>query len=502
MLAALARLRIHSALRTAVDPETRGIANQAVELATAANDPAALGHALLAAHDVAWEPGSANERLTIIAAMADAAGQARDADLVAEASLLRASALIELGDPSGRTELTRYTRLADDLGHARGRWGALSRRATLAEISGRVDEAIGFADAALKLGLQIGVPDARGCFSTLRGSLAAFGSGMPTLEELLPESDPMWPVFPLLRAWDLVYRDDLVQSSACMLGFALEDIVGKYDLELLAVAAVVCATVGSQSQREWVYGRLQPYAGIHAVIGGCAAYHGSVDHHLGMLSIALGERREAVRHFDSAIAQCERLGAPAWAAISRRERDRLQPAAPGDVFRYEGTTWQFACSGQHAQLPDAKGLHDIAALLRSPGREIHVFSLLGMPAPPSGADMLLDEHARAEYARRFAKLEREITAADAAVDPSRSERAIAERDALVHELSAASGLGGRQRRLGDQTERARKTVGARIRDALDRIERVHPLLAGHLRLALRTGTTCAYVPSDERRWQV
>src|SRR5207249_5784045 len=120
-----------------------------------ANDPAALGHALLAAHDVGWEPGSAHERQTIIAAMADAAAEAGDADLVAEASLLRAAALIELGDPSGRAELTRYTILAEDLGHARGHWGALSRRATLAGISGRIDEAIALADAALNLGLQI-----------------------------------------------------------------------------------------------------------------------------------------------------------------------------------------------------------------------------------------------------------------------------------------------------------------------------------------------------------
>ena len=325
---------------------------------------------------------------------------------------------------------------------------------------------------------------------------------MPTIEDVLPDTDPLWPVFPLLRAWTLVSHDDLEQARACMRGFAIEDIDGKYDLELLAVAAFVCAAVGSDSQREWVYARLQPHAGTHAVVGGCAAYHGCVDHHLGMLSAALGRRHQAVHHFDSAIAQYERLGAPAWAAISRRERDRLQAAAPGDVFRYEGTTWQFAFSGQHAQLPDAKGLHDIAALLRSPGREIHVFTLLGLPAPPNGADVVLDEHARSEYARRLAKLEREIAEADATGDAGRSERAIAERDALVHELSAATGLGGRQRRLGDQTERARKTVGARIRDALARIERVHPLLAGHLRLTLRTGTTCAYVPPDERRWQV
>ena len=132
VLAALARIHRHTALRTTLDPKARGIANEAIELARAANDPAALGHALLAAHDVGWEPGSAHERLPIIAAMADAADEAGDADLVAEASLLRAAALIELGDPAGRAELTRYTILAEGLGHARGRWGALSRRATLA----------------------------------------------------------------------------------------------------------------------------------------------------------------------------------------------------------------------------------------------------------------------------------------------------------------------------------------------------------------------------------
>ena len=59
------------------------------------------------------------------------------------------AALIELGDPAGRAELTHYTVLAEGLGHARGRWGALSRRAALAGISGRIDDAIGLADAAL-----------------------------------------------------------------------------------------------------------------------------------------------------------------------------------------------------------------------------------------------------------------------------------------------------------------------------------------------------------------
>src|SRR5437016_5959423 len=170
--------------------------------------------------------------------MAEAAERSGDDDLGAEASLLRAAALIELGDPAGRTELLQYTWLAANLGHSRGRWGALSRRATLAELAGRVHEAVELADAALDLGSQIGIPDAYGCFSTLRGSLAALGARPPVIDDMLPQTDPLWPVFPLLRAWVRIYHGEQEQAAVSMRGFALEDIVGKYDLELLAVAAI------------------------------------------------------------------------------------------------------------------------------------------------------------------------------------------------------------------------------------------------------------------------
>jgi hypothetical protein len=92
-----------------------------------------------------------------------------------------------------------------------------------------------------------------------------------------------------------------------------------------------------------------------------------------------------------------------------------------------------------------------------------VFTLLGIPVPPTSADPV---------------------------------RACAERDALVHELTAAAGLGRRRLRLGDEAEKARKTVEARIRDVLGRIERVHPMRAHHLRDTISTGTTCAYTPPE------
>ena len=56
----------------------------------------------------------------------------------------------------------------------------------------------------------------------------------------------------------------------------------------------------------------------------------------------------------------------------------------------------------------------------------------------------------------------------------RAENLRAERATLIHELAAATGLGGRSRRLGDPAERARKTVSARVRDALSKIDRRPP----------------------------
>ena len=68
------------------------------------------------------------------------------------------------------------------------------------------------------------------------------------------------------------------------------------------------------------------------------------------------------------------------------------------------------------------------------------------------------------------------------------------------ELAAATGLGGRARRLGDPAERARKTVSARIRVALDKIAASDPDLAHHLRDNLHLGTHCAYAPTKPIAW--
>jgi len=197
----------------------------------------------------------------------------------------------------------------------------------------------------------------------------------------------------------------------------------------------------------------------------------------------------------------ERLGAPAWHTLARRHHDRVATAtgtATPDkparvVLRRQGDTWTVSYAGQEAHLPDLKGLHDLAALVDTPGRPVHVMRLLTGEPPTAtvGADAVLDASARAAYRQRLAELDAE---ADRYHDPHRAERARLERDALLHELAAATGLGHRDRRLGDATESARKTVSSRIRDALRRIERVHPALARHLDSSVATGIWCSYTP--------
>ena len=90
----------------------------------------------------------------------------------------------------------------------------------------------------------------------------------------------------------------------------------------------------------------------------------------------------------------------------------------------------------------------------------------------------------------------------ATATPGRAADLDHERDALLTELRAAAGLAGRTRRLGDEAERARKTVTARIRDTLRKLDGQHPELAAHLRESVSTGATCVYQPGSPVHWSL
>ena len=182
------------------------------------------------------------------------------------------------------------------------------------------------------------------------------------------------------------------------------------------------------------------------------------------------------------------------------------------LFRQEGEFWTIAFEGAAFRLRDTKGLHHIAMLLREPGRERHVLDLVGSepaeddgPRPPGGdAGPVLDPEAKAQYRARLEDLDAELGEAERFNDRERAARATEEREAIAHELAAAVGLGGRDRRAASDTERARVNVTRAIKATLERIVEHSPALGQHLEATLRTGTFCSYLP-DPRvavRWEL
>jgi non-specific serine/threonine protein kinase len=79
----------------------------------------------------------------------------------------------------------------------------------------------------------------------------------------------------------------------------------------------------------------------------------------------------------------------------------------------------------------------------------------------------------------------------------RAEQARVELDLRAGQLAAAVGLGGRDRRAADATERARLNVTRAIRGAIRRIRIVHPRVARHLTASVVTGRFCRYEPDRE-----
>ena len=235
-----------------------------------------------------------------------------------------------------------------------------------------------------------------------------------------------------------------------------------------------------------------------------------------------GDEDAADTAWRAAAAAFEQFGAVRWAerARSALHRGPERATAPARAitgrFSCDGDTRTIAFDGRTVQLHDLKGLRYLARLLADPGRELHVLDLVQveegvLPTPAAGPDpelaatgrgdagALLDDAARSAYRRRLAEVDDDIEEATRTNDIGRLARAQHDRDFLIAELRRAVGLGGRARRAGDPTERARTSVARTLRYALDRIDDHHPTLAAHLRQALRTGTYCVYQPDPSLR---
>jgi AAA ATPase domain len=539
-------------------PRARTLAAEAVAAARAGGDPTTLAACLLAQHHAVWAPGTAPERLRIAADVMEVAERAADDEILLEARLLAATDRLELADPAFRTELDEFLRLAATSRQPRFRYAALVRRATLALLAGRLEEASQLIGQAEILGEECGEPGVRDVrydqgwdLLTAQGRLGELAG---TLPEMFP--DPESPQARGSRAQVLIAagaRDEAAEVVAPLLDRGPGVMPANHQRLIgLAYAAEVTAALGIVPAAERIYLALEPFAGRAVVSGVTVTFKGAVAHHLGVLAAALGRTAAAASHLEQAVATHDRLGAVTWSLRSQYELARLRLDQPGrregavsalaevarkartlglaqlardaeaagfaagqvpvteGTFARDGAMWTLSYGGVTARMRDAKGLSDLAVLLAAPGREVPAADLIaaagagqaGLADLRIGADEVLDATARRQIRARLASLGEDIAAAESWNDPERAARARAERDALLRELTAAAAPGGPPRLLGDQSERARKAVTARIRDVIGRLEPVHPTLAAHLRESVTTGTRCSYSPPTPVTWRL
>ncbi len=191
----------------------------------------------------------------------------------------------------------------------------------------------------------------------------------------------------------------------------------------------------------------------------------------------------------------------------------ILPRYEESLFLHQNDYWVIRYHGQTAFLKSTRGLHCLAVLLREPGREFHVTELVARPkaaSAPAGAALryvtgglyggvpMLDTQAKAEYKCRIEELRNDLEEAARLNDSYRVARARGEIDAIIGQLAAAVGLGGRNRKTSSDAERARSAVTKRIKQAIHRIADVIPPLGLHLVARIKTGYFCSYNPHPGR----
>ncbi|NNH70213.1 AAA family ATPase [Nocardia uniformis] len=528
LLAAAARVRVHtgwSRRPLETDATAEAMSARALRLARAHGDPNTVGASLLARHDAIWRPGTATERLTLAAEIHTVAERGGDDDLRIQGYVLRIAALLELGDPRAHSEQAALTAHAERTRLPRPRFVALSRAGALATVAGRFDAAGQAIDGAYALGERIGEVDRLPLWLEQRWALALTADADDEVETLLERyrhADSVYAEVPLLvgaaRRGDI----DGVRRGLDEVRALLDTFPRHFHAGVLVALAQAALVLDDPRLRKTMRDMLIPLRELWAVVAGGGAVYGPYAYWLGRLAAAEGDRTAAVTELAAAAALARRLRAAPWVAMADAELDRLDAAEPRDAvlrahtgiepppntFRLHDGVWTLRFAGRTAHLPDSKGLRDLHTLISNPGQDISSVELLSGPDTEGvaratrtlGADTVLDERAKAEFRRRLQLLDDEIDRAVARSDDDRAAALDTERAALLDELRRAAGLGGRTRRLGNDTERARKTVSARVRDALRRLDHSHPELAEHLRARVALGHICGYRPQGEMRW--
>ncbi|HVU00560.1 MAG TPA: AAA family ATPase [Polyangiaceae bacterium] len=441
-----------------------------------------------------------------------------------------------------------FTAEAEALGLPQWTRYAFLLKALGALLDGRFEEAEAAANRFESTSLDIG--DSGAVFIVdVHRAMAAWSRTAPLDPSVRARLERYVPGRAAIAAW-FSCQDGALDAARA----ALAELAGRIpaDPDLAAMVAAAAAMAGERALAEDVYRSLLPRGGsvtVTSMVG--SAVMDLSDRLLLLLAVAT-ERWDAVEgHAASALGVAARLGSPVWTArVEADYADALERRArPGDLERAaelrsrarraaehlgmpgvlsrcraagagptaaateagrearpssdarvtcsrEGALWIVSGLGERVHVKTSRGMEMVARLVAEPGAPLHALDLAGATEGVDGGDSgpALDARARAAYRARLGDLVSERDDAERCADRGRYDRLTAEIEALGAELERAFGLGGRERRVGAASERARTNAQRRIAHALDQIRAASPRLGEHLVASIRTGTYCVYEP--------
>jgi hypothetical protein len=494
-------------------------AEEAVRIADDAGDAVLLADALDAQLLVSWGPDDLAERVRITRRLEDTVSHVADVEARMTARLWRLTTALECLDlPTAQRQLRELDALGEESAAPRVRFFAAARRGMHALLTGDPAAAARYRDTAVACGDEAGEADTLAIERTLSAGIARLTGDTEALarEAALHEEFGTREGIPLITAlgavlWLEAGETDragalLHQLTARSLTALPRDVY--WLVTVTALTEVAAATGASDIAAEGV-ALLEPYAGRGVVDAGGVLFLGVVDDYLFRALLALGRTEEAEARRGAAVHAYQHMGAPWWSrrvagtGLHPRPTDvvHLHPAGPG--------LWTVGPDGNTHLIPDMKGLRYLRLLVARPGADVPALDLsdaiaghAGVRVADGDAGPVIDRQALTAYRHRLAELDEELTEADHWGDAGRGRRLSAEREALLAQVAAATGLAGRPRSFGGTTERARVAVRKAIAAALTRICDVDPPLGRLLADTVSTGMVCRYDPDPGRpvRW--
>jgi hypothetical protein len=488
-------------------------AAEAVEGAESVGSPELLADCLDAALAAHWGPDELDIRVALATRLDDVTAHVLDPESRLQAHLWGLQVACEALELQA---MHRHMRALELLGEEspRAQFFAATRRLMLDLLRGRTDTATELLSVAQVAAQQASLADSWMVLLALTGYTAVLAGDRSTCASMAAGAEE----FALNEGVTVVCAeaaflwfgaDDADRARALVNTFhgrVLQDLPRDVNW-LLTLQCVLEAALFVEDVEaiRAVTELLMPYAGRAVFNAGAVMFHGVTDDSLARAAAMLGDADTAERLRQRALATYERLGASWWrdrllafdgpvaqAAASRRVR--LHPAADG--------LWLIGPESEAVPLRALRGYGYLRALVRRPGLAISALDLVGggPTVAQSGLGEVLDREAREAYKRRLRDIEQDLAEAEEWADLGRLEALQNERDALVDELAAATGLGGRSRVIGSSSERARIAVTKAITTATARIATIHAPLGRHLRVSIRTGSQCSYEPDPDEPW--